>query len=816
MADDVQGAFPDDADFARYMRAFNECRTVAIKVYAKDKTAFPNLPSMFTLDAAYTGASSAARADAMENQLEFLKQFLSELSTDNVVDMPRAPQPPTAPINTTTTAPAAALPVLPLPPYMSATVLSYSQAEVMPYSQVLTRDFDARIMQIPAMPEELIFRKHLSRQIGEGVDVTNPHTFWNFCWTQCWTHNEAIGPAQLCATFTTNHPNQQGHAGWFTRKKGRAILFELYRLADVKVKKSQGRLLECLDSYWNDNRKELLDILSGWLDSGAADSLQSDGVLPAALQCIRSARIHWPDNGDDIDTSCLLRNIVEQSRLLEEWTASKTNNSAERREALKYFEAENKHEVPETKSRKAPRQLAAARGFVPQMSNSWPPSLEGDLEDYDANVDSRDGCSFKDISMQSHTAAAKAAAADGNSAAADDLGSRDRPQEPPAPPAALQPAADLRSATSDDTHGVESAAAADCDSATNNLGGDEHGVQHATAAAPPPAAAAPDAAPRRGPRIRVGASAAAELEPAPCRDRPAALRAAADAPATAQRRRGGAAAAAVLQTAAAAGSARGGGSSFKEGSAAAAALAAADAAIASTAGKCSRFTRDQMLALYQYTYSVMPPASKTTALPESFWGDAFVRSLMPSFKQHLHHAKQRSVQAGCREMYVRDHAPIEDVWKSPADFEVRAGSIHNHVEMTLSAILWSNDHLRYVELSCILLNDMAKSKNRAPLVELSQKTCDLKNKNPALKSFGKSTPPITFENLLEFLAIDLRIEHGDSIAWVAEQDLGAEYDRMAILAAAASAIPLTNVLNAADGAGPSVRYGTARAAPICR
>ena len=196
----------------------------------------------------------------------------------------------------------------------------------------------------------------------------------------------------------------------------------------------------------------------------------------------------------------------------------------------------------------------------------------------------------------------------------------------------------------------------------------------------------------------------------------------------------------------------------------------------------SRFKRENMLGLYRYIVRAMHPAGRSSpSALKSFWNDAFVQSMLPSFKEHLHHAKQRSVQAGCREMYVRDCAPTKDTKMSPADFEIEAvtrpdGTKIRHATI-LSAILWPEDHARYIELSGTLLKNIEQHARCVRLSGIKPKESKVR-KRQLTQPFARLQDSVPLEKLLlEFLEIDLRIEHGKSIAWVAEKDLDDEYDR---------------------------------------
>ena len=145
----------------------------------------------------------------------------------------------------------------------------------------------------------------------------------------------------------------------------------------------------------------------------------------------------------------------------------------------------------------------------------------------------------------------------------------------------------------------------------------------------------------------------------------------------------------------------------------------------------SPVTMDDLLRLYRQACVCKADAQRPAkARQPEFW--AHMPDLKRTFAAHMVCAEERSEKAANRETAIEGVATdlVVDAIKDERDREIAA-------EITLSALLWQQDHDKYIELSRLLNIDQLSGQ---------------------------------LDKLLEFLKLDLRIKHGDGLEWAANPE----------------------------------------------
>jgi hypothetical protein len=79
--------------------------------------------------------------------------------------------------------------------------------------------------------------------------------------------------------------------------RDRPLQLQLWAAAGVKISTAEtanGRLTRVLKTFWTECAKDLLNLLSDWLRSGAAATLQRKDLPLSAVKHIRSERTKKP------------------------------------------------------------------------------------------------------------------------------------------------------------------------------------------------------------------------------------------------------------------------------------------------------------------------------------------------------------------------------------------------------------------------------------------------------------------------------------------------------------------------------------------
>ena len=324
----AQDAFPDPAGFARYCRALNACKSLALRLYPQAKDMYPGgLLSMFSLDPSLLAPTCPiqVRAQAQEEQYAFLRELAGSLSIDpGPVPPPEVGQ--------------GVAPGPPLPPpqsnaagsQMDGAALSHAQSpgrSLLNKSRSIAGIAEASLPQPPPCPTTWI----KGRQRGDGK--TDPRDYWKFCFFALQKRGAAMGNDELALAFTESQKEQglpvtHGHTKWWTRD--RDLQLRMYAAAGVKI--GRGHLTTRLQTFWSDAADVVLALLSAWLKSGAANSLQREELPAAAVYYIRAERQKeednfWPDHGINLDVSCLTTGVVSEERLFHEWKESKAKST---------------------------------------------------------------------------------------------------------------------------------------------------------------------------------------------------------------------------------------------------------------------------------------------------------------------------------------------------------------------------------------------------------------------------------------------------------------------------------------------------------
>ena len=196
----------------------------------------------------------------------------------------------------------------------------------------------------------------------------------------------------------------------------------MFAAAGVKIRAGQTRLITSLKIFWKDFAGDLLDLLSAWLRSGAADALSREALALSAVRHIRSERTKeagswWPHHGDALDVLCLTEGVVTEARLFEEWQASKAPDA----DQLTLFQKERAtpKRLPIDTRRALARQVADGNSRK-VLTAAVEPDSEPDSESVDAGSGAERGGDTQDemdaeIAETAATATAGAAPAAGAS-----------------------------------------------------------------------------------------------------------------------------------------------------------------------------------------------------------------------------------------------------------------------------------------------------------------------------------------------------------------------------------------------------------------
>ena len=323
----MEAAFPDREQFARYMRLLSDSQNVATRVFPKHREMFPNgLASMYAIPPELQQLPMSMKSDYLETNLVMLKRLDAQHTTVQPNLEQQVPQPPSsAPMQVQTT---------------------LETASEMP---------TVTISQVPPMPESLSKGRWNASECRDGHRRATPQDFWTSCWAECHEKRTALGITHLNKHFQGKNPELGGYSKWLLTKE---TLLALYEAARVKIMPHQTTQMNTLKRFWKEHQRDVLELLRKWLVSGAADSLQKDGVLLAALQHIRSvwnATNFWPDHGNEVDKLCLIDSVVTEDRLLHEWAASKARE-------IDYVLFRDEYVAIENDLESGSSQIGAARG----------------------------------------------------------------------------------------------------------------------------------------------------------------------------------------------------------------------------------------------------------------------------------------------------------------------------------------------------------------------------------------------------------------------------------------------------------------------
>ena len=324
------------------MNLQHECKIVALRAYTKHSYMFPEgLLQLSSPDRAMANAPLHLRIEALRLQIEFLKSLHdTPISGPGVLQMDGAShgdiQPGCASGNITSQSPAgtAAAPAA----AAAAAAAAPSQGRMLQQkgrqsnqgSNPASADWplpNAAAVEAPPPPDSFVKGRHGAPNPG----VTDAREYWNFCFRLLRSRGQAIGGMELAREFSawqerSGHVVTRGHERWWERD--RILHLQLFAAAGVKIRAGQTRLITSLKIFWKDFAGDLLDLLSAWLRSGAADAVSREALALSAVRHIRSERTKeagswWPHHGDALDVLCLTEGVVTEARLFEEWQASK-------------------------------------------------------------------------------------------------------------------------------------------------------------------------------------------------------------------------------------------------------------------------------------------------------------------------------------------------------------------------------------------------------------------------------------------------------------------------------------------------------------
>ena len=215
------------------------------------------------------------------------------------------------------------------------------------------------------------------------------------------SRGQAIGGMELAREFSawqerSGHVVTRGHERWWERD--RILHLQLFAAAGVKIRAGQTRLITSLKIFWKDFAGDLLDLLSAWLRSGAADALSREALALSAVRHIRSERTKeagswWPHHGDALDVLCLTEGVVTEARLFEEWQASKAPDA----DQLTLFQKERAtpKRLPIDTRRALARQVADGNSRK-ALTAAVEPDSEPDSESVDADSGAERGGDTQD------------------------------------------------------------------------------------------------------------------------------------------------------------------------------------------------------------------------------------------------------------------------------------------------------------------------------------------------------------------------------------------------------------------------------------
>ena len=333
----AQGAFPDPQGFARYRTAIIECKKLASRLYPKVQYMFPGgLNEMIQIDPSFQSPECPfpEKAKAQEDHLAFLRELWDMHNNGTAPDPPPPSAPPSAPSPSRESPQTASLPASKAlireaesfqSDYFAQHGRSTKRRDRRRFVVQTARDPPSPDMY-PEMPAA--FAKGRYKTDRDGIPRTDAKEFWNFCFEIMYVRSQALGGPELNKAFyewqqRTGRPITVGHERWWTHC--RELHFRLFERVGVKIE-TEG-LKRSLQYFWKEHARQVLDLLCVWIKSAAAQALQSDKLLAAAVVYIRTASEWWPDHGPDLDARCMTKGVVTEERLVQEWTSAKESDT---------------------------------------------------------------------------------------------------------------------------------------------------------------------------------------------------------------------------------------------------------------------------------------------------------------------------------------------------------------------------------------------------------------------------------------------------------------------------------------------------------